>query len=115
MTYNEAVEALQDYMRTSLNVNDRTYQKAKEALDYLEARKWVPVFDGNGRMPETEDGYSDLVLVSFHNTDSVLIGQYREDELGGSFYEGEACDEPLTKFGLMANAWKPLPEPYRET
>lgn len=115
MTLNEIYDALRDFRDASFCVNGQIEQNAKKALEALKEYRWRPVLDGDGELPKVdEDGYSDLVLLSFGNTKGIIIGQYREDELGGSFYEGETGDEPLTKFGLIVNAWAPLPESYRE-
>lgn len=77
-------------------------------------QQWIPIYDGDGQMPPLDDeGYSDYILLSFSNCNTPLIGQYRVDEDGGAFYAGDD-DEPLTKFGLMVNAWMPLPKSYRE-
>lgn len=74
---------------------------------------WIPILDGDGQMPEVDDkGYSDYILLSFRNASFLCIGQYREDEEGGAFYDGDD-ENPLTKMGLFVNAWMPLPEPYK--
>lgn len=78
------------------------------------APNWIPVMDGDGQMPEVdEEGYSEYILLSFSNASSLCIGQYREDENGGAFFDGDD-EDPLTKLGLVVNAWMPLPEPYKE-
>ena len=74
--------------------------------------EWIPILDGDGQMPEVDDeGYSDYILLSFRNAPFLCIGQYREDEEGGAFYDGDD-ENPLTKMGLFVNAWMPLPERY---
>ena len=81
-----------------------------KVIKALEAQEWVPVSE---RLPEVdEDGYSDKILLSFANFILPAIGEYREDN-GGAFYAGDD-DKPLNGYGLLVNAWKPLPEPYRE-
>lgn len=75
--------------------------------------EWIPILDGDGQMPEVdEEGYSDYILLSFRNASFLCIGQYREDEEGGAFYDGDD-ENPLTKMGLFVNAWMPLPERYK--
>ena len=51
MNYEKAVRAFADYMDASLCVNGDADKKAQEALQYLEAHKWIPVMDGDGQMP----------------------------------------------------------------
>lgn len=76
--------------------------------------QWIPVMDGDGRMPPVDDdGYSEYILLSFSNASFLCIGQYREDKDGGAFYDGDD-EEPLTRIGLFVNAWMPLPDPYQE-
>lgn len=84
------------------------YLKGKE-----DARKWIPVLDGEGQMPEVDDeGCSKYILLSFSNVTGYAIGNYKADENGGAFYDGDDT-EPLTKIGVFVNAWMPLPEPYQ--
>ena len=76
--------------------------------------KWIPVYCGDGQLPEVdEDGYSDKILFSFSNFSLLTIGEYRVDKNGGEFYDGDD-DKSLTSYGLIVNAWMPLPEPYQE-
>lgn len=68
--------------------------------------EWIPIEE---RLPE-DDSY---VLVSFSNFSMPDIGRYEKDEEGGAFYPG---DEEVTysSYGIFANAWMPLPEPYKK-
>lgn len=84
-----------------------------EVMERLNSMNWIPILDGDGQMPEVDDeGYSDYILLSFRNASFLCIGQYREDEEGGAFYDGDS-ENPLTKIGLFVNAWMPLPERYK--
>lgn len=75
---------------------------------------WHPIKDGDGEMPPVdEEGYSNWLLISFANMNQLVIGQYRADDDGGAFYEGDDA-EPLSRFGLIVNAWMPVMAPYRE-
>lgn len=97
------------------------WAKGLEPTQYLEELpsaqpewQWIPIWDGDGQMPEVdEDGCSEYVLLSFGNASFVCIGRYQVDEDGGAFYDGDE-EDPLTKIGLFVNAWMPLPKPYRE-
>ena len=68
---------------------------------------WIPVSE---RLPETDD----YILISFDNTSIVDIGRYEKDEDGGgAFYPGDE-DKSYSSIGIFVNAWRPLPEPYKE-
>lgn len=69
--------------------------------------EWVPV--GSDVWPE--DGQ--YVLVSFANFPLPTIAEWREDDVGGAFYNADS-DETITSCGVIVNAWMPLPEVYRE-
>lgn len=99
-------------MTTTLAVNMATRWIDNEPTIEPEPH-WIPVMDGDGKMPPVdEDGYSDWILISFANMNQLVIGQYRVDDDGGAFYDGDD-EEPLTKWGLIVNAWMPVPKPYR--
>lgn len=85
-----------------------------EILEVPAAQQWIPVMDGDGQMPEVdEEGCSEHILISCSNFSLPTIGQYRVDEEGGAFYDGDD-DKPMTHYGLFVNAWCELPKPYRE-
>lgn len=68
---------------------------------------WIPV---EKELPEVnEEGFSEYILLSFANADIPCVGRYED----GDFYNGDD-EEPLSKFGLIVNAWMPYPKPYRE-
>ena len=117
MTLKEIVEAIRDCMSASFCVNAQVEEKAKQALeDLLREYDWHPIYgDGGEDLPELdEDGYSEKVLVSFGNCSLPDIGEYRQEEDGGgSFYVGDLTDK-FSDYGLIVNAWRPLPDPYRE-
>lgn len=68
--------------------------------------KWHPV--------EYED-FSEVdkyILLSFENYTQLAIGRFDgDDDNGYAFYAGDD-DEPISKYGLIVNAWMPLPERY---
>lgn len=81
----------------------------EEALgkDINVTSKWIPVEE---RLPE-EDKY---ILLSFANFTVPAIVRYEENNDGsGNFYLGDE-DKTLLSYGLIVNAWMPLPEPYKE-
>lgn len=99
-----------------ITIHCESAEEQEKAMELLKVKNphWVPVTDGDEWKPTLdEDGYSDYILLSFDNASFICIGQYRENEEGGVFFDGDD-DEPLTKIGLIVNAWMPLPGPYRE-
>lgn len=68
---------------------------------------WIPIEES---APETEK----YIMVSFENFTLPDIARYETDEQGnGAFYPGDE-DKPYIGYGLVVNAWMPLPKPYRE-
>jgi len=79
----------------------------EQTVKFIEDSNWVPVEE---RLPETDD----YILISFDNTSIIDIGRYEKDEDGGgAFYPGDE-DKSYSSIGIFVNAWKPLPEPYKE-
>ena len=77
------------------------------AIKALEESRWIPIIE---KLPEPE-GY---VLVSFENATLPDIARYEVDKDGnGTFYPGDD-DASYISYGLLVNAWRPLPKPYRE-
>ena len=56
------------------------------------------------------------ILMSFENYSLPLVGRYDKDgEMGGTFYIGDCDgDDTCIANNLFVNAWRPLPDPYRE-
>lgn len=77
------------------------------AIKALEESRWIPIIE---RLPRPEE----YVLVSFENAPLPDIARYEVDENGnGAFYPGDE-DESYTSYGVFVNAWRPLPERYKE-
>jgi len=68
--------------------------------------QWIPI---NERLPEEEE----YILLSFANYTGLDIGRYENDGENDKFYPGDE-EETYASYGLIVNAWMPLPEPYRE-
>lgn len=52
-------------------------------------------------------------MLSFANYTGLDIGRYENDGENDKFYPGDE-EETYASYGLIVNAWMPLPEPYRE-
>ena len=68
--------------------------------------QWIPCSE---RMPEDES----YILVSFENSTMPGIARYEENDEGGTFYPGDE-EETYAHYGLIVNAWMPLPTPYEK-
>jgi hypothetical protein len=82
---------------------DRLYKEKCEEL----SRGWIPL----DKEHTPKDG--ERVLACFEQIPLVGIVEYREDEIGGAFYN-EDSDEPLKSVGIFVRAWMPPPKPYEE-
>lgn len=84
---------------------------AEQSTIYYSSAKrksaWIPITE------KAPDG-NNYVLLSYENFTLPDIGRYEiAPDGGGVFYPGD-CDRSCKSFGLIVNAWMPLPEPYRE-
>ena len=117
---NDTIENLKETKKNlqiiALNVNaDGMGQQDSREIGYdfdraikaLEESRWIPIIE---RLPRPEE----YVLVSFENATLPDIARYEVDENGnGDFYQGDG-DESYTSYGVFVNAWRPLPERYKE-
>ena len=71
----------------------------------VEETRWIPVSE---RLPE----HGKYVLISCKGFEAPSVGKYEEDDIGETFYLSE--DMPCEDFGIVVEAWRPLPEPYKE-
>lgn len=67
--------------------------------------QWIPVSE---RLPEEEE----YILLSFANYTGLDIGRYEHDGENDKFYPGDD-EETYAHYGLIVNAWMPLPESYK--
>lgn len=105
---------LRDYEKTGLQpgqileMNELYLEKCREVNALKRKDRWIPVEYEEQKPPQ--DRY---ILLSFSNFSVPVTGRYEEDDGGGAFYAGddrETCSQQY----LVVNAWRPLPEPYRE-
>lgn len=85
-------------------VIDKLQQEAVEK--YKKEHGWIPISE---RLPEEEE----YILLSFANYTGLDIGRYEHDGENDKFYPGDD-EETYEHYGLIVNAWMPLPKPYRE-
>lgn len=110
-----ALYKLKDYEESGLSPEqleeiDRLYLEKCEEVNKLRAeleeKEWIPVEE---RLPENNK----YILLSFSNFSLPAIGRYEEDREGGAFYIGDE-DTGCASEELFVNAWRELPEPYKE-
>ena len=105
---------LRDYEKTGLQpgqileMNELYLEKCREVNALKRKDRWIPVEDEEQKPPQ--DRY---ILLSFSNFSVPVTGRYEEDDGGGAFYAGDD-EETCSQQYLIVNAWRPLPEPYRE-
>lgn len=110
------LDALQSFLELGITPEqireiDKLYaEKCKELAEEKKKNRWIPA----DNPPKTsEDGESDYILLSFDNFPLPCVGIYRQDEEGGAYYI-DTGEESLAGIGIFVNAWRPLPERYRE-
>lgn len=72
----------------------------------VEETRWIPISE---RLPEEEE----YILLSFENYTGLGVGRYEKDGENDNFYPGDE-EEAYASYGLIVNAWMPLPKPYKE-
>lgn len=80
--------------------------RLEDAEDTNVLSKWIPISE---RLPEEEE----YILLSFANYTGLDIGRYENDGENDKFYPGDE-EETYASYGLIVNAWMPLPKPYRQ-
>ena len=82
-------------------------QSKEKIINTLQGNRWIPITD---RYPKNDN----FILLSFDNFSLPMVGRYEKYENGGAFYLGDE-DIPCSKQDLFVIAWRPLPEPYKES
>ena len=109
------LEALQSFLELGITPEqmreiDMLYaEKCMELAEEKKKNRWIPA---DNPPKANEDGESDYILLSFDNFAIPCVGTYREGDDGGAYYTD--IGENLAGIGLFVNAWRPLPERYRE-
>lgn len=109
MNEKKALRAIREYMEASLGVSWQITEAASRAINYLEdLLVWRPTGKGN---PLPPDSTTVLTTVRYPNEPNVgpdvFIGVWCGGEGWG--VDGLESDE------YIVTAWKPLPDPYRES
>ena len=86
--------------------SEETVDAIEMGIHALKETQWIPCSE---RMPEDES----YILVSFENSTMPDIARYEENDEGGTFYPGDE-EETYAHYGLIVNAWMPLPTPYEK-
>ena len=110
------LEALQSFLELGITPEqireiDKLYaEKCKELAEEKKKNRWIPA-DNPPKVNEA--GESDYILLSFDNFPLQCVGMYRQDEEGGAYYT-DTGEEILASIGIFVNAWRHLPDRYRE-
>lgn len=78
----------------------------EDAEDTNVLSRWIPISE---RLPKEEE----YILLSFANCTGLDIGRYENDGENDKFYPGDE-EETYASYGLIVNAWMPLPTPYEK-
>ena len=84
----------------------KTVDAIEMGIHALKETQWIPISE---RLPEEEE----YILLSFANYTGLDIGRYEKDGENDKFYPGHD-EETYAHYGLIVNAWMPLPKPYKE-
>lgn len=113
LTFNDD-RTLREYKEPYATVDCATeedFEFIKKAAEFYKKMQWIPAENP----PEVgEEGYSEYILLNFANTTVHEIGQYVVDKDGGGAYYVGDDDKSCSSYGIIVNAWMPLPERYKE-
>ena len=87
-------------------LSEETVDAIEMGIHALKETQWIPCSE---RLQEDES----YILVSFENYTMPDIARYEENDESGTFYPGDD-EKSYSSYGLIVNAWMPLPEPYRQ-
>lgn len=85
-----------------------TEMSLKEALKYFMKGRKVLVLNEYDDKSISAERIEDCLP-----KEAKYIGRYENDGENDKFYPGDE-EETYASYGLIVNAWMPLPEPYRE-
>ena len=103
MNNQQAIDRLVKHLKWGWS--EETVDAIEMGIHALKETQWIPRSE---RLPKT----GEYVLISCEGLDAPSVGKYEEDDIGGTFYLNK--DVPCEDFGIVVEAWRPLPEPYKE-
>ncbi len=113
LTFNDD-GTLREYKEPYATVDYATkkdFEFIMKAAEFYKKMQWIPAENP----PEVnEEGYSEYILLNFANATVHEIGQYVVDKDGGGAYYVGDDDKSCSSYGIIVNAWMPLPERYEE-
>lgn len=89
-----------------ITIHCESAEEQEKILNIFRNNQWIPCSE---RLPEEEE----YILLSFADYTGLDIGRYEKDGENSNFYPGDE-EESYASYGLVVNAWMPLPEPYRQ-
>lgn len=95
-----------------ITINREQYKGLRMAEEIIRKHLndgWIPVYQEMDDKDLPNNG--EIVLVSFDNFDFPGTARYEKDEDGGAFFM-EETDSTYAEFGMIVNAWQPLPARY---
>ena len=104
MNNQQAIDRLVKHLECGWS--DETVDAIGMGIHALKETQWIPISE---RLPEEEE----YILLSFANYTGLDIGRYEKDGENDKFYPGDD-EETYAHYGLIVNAWMPLPKPYKE-
>ena len=104
MNNQQAIDRLTKHLEWGWS--EETVEAIKMGIHALKETQLIPISE---RLPEEEE----YILLSFENCTGLDIGRYEKDGENDKFYPGDD-EETYAHYGLVVNAWMPLPEPYKE-
>ena len=96
----EEIESCYKFMERVIDRLPQYYPK-----NVVEESRWIPVSE---RLPES----GEYILVQCIGFEIPAVAKYEKGDMEGTFYiyEGMPCGD----YGIVVEAWRPLPEPYKE-
>ena len=110
------LDALQSFLELGITPEqireiDKLYtEKCMELAEEKKKNRWIPA---DNPPKANEDGEPNYILLSLDNFTIPCVGTYREDDDGGAYYT-DIGEKSLAGIESFVNAWRPLPERYRE-
>jgi hypothetical protein len=86
-----------------ITIHCESAEEMEQVKENLNRYRWIPA----DKPPQIGQN----IILSFENLSITLPGYYDGDEQGGAYYDDYG--KPFVERYLFANAWMPMPNPYR--